>query len=82
MKNKSVDDVDFLNKEKLIGRVYHHLILSMQSQTVEERHQWALRIMIEVVNDCFPACPSCGTKCNDTTCQSCKYKQKGILGNV
>lgn len=80
--DKRIDEKDFIDRKTLEGRVYHLMVQGMMLPTPEERHHAAMHIVIEVANGMYAACPGCGKRCEDTRCQSCKYKQQGILGNL
>jgi hypothetical protein len=80
--HKQFNDRDFLDKEKLVGQVYHLMLTGMMDPHPDHRHMAALNIVMVCANSMFPACPRCGTKCEDTRCKNCKIQQGGILGII
>lgn len=79
---KSFEDTDFLDRKKLVGEVYHRMVMGMMQKTPDERHATAVDIVLMVANGMYPACTVCGKKCQDTRCRNCKIQQNGILGII
>lgn len=79
---KRFDDKDFLDKKKLVGRVYHLMLQGAIAQTADDRHDIAVSIVAEVANSMFPCCTKCGKAMRNIVCRDCKIKDQGILGTI